>query len=91
MKYGLTKHSRKENLTKDDIPTIFEPVIDTVQAISLHQQHFEECKVQRNSKHCGVGKEKQTKESTGNIWPASASANLSSINLHQIKSVQFYS
>ena len=34
MKYGLTKHSRKENLTKDDIPTIFEPLIDTVQAIS---------------------------------------------------------
>ena len=32
MKYGLTKHSRRENLTKDDIPIIFEPVIDMVQA-----------------------------------------------------------
>ena len=49
LKYGLTKHSRKENLTKDNIPTIFEPVIDT--------QDFEEYKVQRNNKHCSIGKE----------------------------------
>ena len=65
LKYGLTKHSRKENLTKDNIPTIFESVIDT--------QNFEEYKVQRNNKHCSIGKEKQSKKSTGNLWPASAS------------------
>ena len=52
LKYGLTKHSRKENLTKDNIPTIYKPVIDT--------QVFEEYKVQRNNKHCSIGEEKQS-------------------------------
>ena len=59
MEYSLAKHSRKENLTKDDIPTIVEPVIDTVQAaIFPHWQDFEECGVWREGNQCSVGKEK---------------------------------
>ena len=65
MKYGLTKHSRKENLTKDDIPTIFEPVIDTCKQFFPDQQDFKEYKFQRNSTHCSIGKEK--KESTESL------------------------
>ena len=30
MEHGLAKHSRREKLTKDDIPTIIEPVIDAM-------------------------------------------------------------
>ena len=33
MEYGLAKRSRKEKLTKDNIPTIVRPVIDAMQAI----------------------------------------------------------
>ena len=33
MEYDLGKHSRKEKLTKDNINTIFKPVIDTMQSI----------------------------------------------------------
>ena len=40
MKYALANRSRKENLTKDDIPTIFEPVNNTVQAYFPLQQDF---------------------------------------------------
>ena len=37
MEYGLAMHGRKENLTKDNIPIIAEPVIDAVQAIFPHR------------------------------------------------------
>ena len=34
MEYSLAKHSRKENLTKVDIPIIVKPVIDVAHTIS---------------------------------------------------------
>ena len=34
MEYSLVKHSRKENLTKHNLPKIVEPAIDAVQAIA---------------------------------------------------------
>ena len=89
MKYGLTKHSKKENLTKDDIPTIFKHT--PCKQFFPHQQDvIKEYKVQENSNHCTMGKAKQNKM-YWNLWPASARANLSSIILHQIESLQSYS
>ena len=79
------RYSRKENLTKDNIPTIVEPVIDTVQAIFPRWQDFQECRVWRNDKQSSVGEEKQNNESTGSLLPASASFNISSIAPNQIK------
>ena len=64
IKYGLTKHSKKENLTKDDIPTIFKHT--PCKQFFPHQQDFiKEYKVQENSNHCTMGKAKQNKECTG--------------------------
>ena len=85
MEYGLAKHSRKKNLTKNDIPSIVKPVIDAVQAIFPHQQDFEECRVQRKGNQCSIGEEKQNNRSTGRIRPASSSASLSSIAPNQIE------
>ena len=86
MEYGLAKHSRKKNLTKDDdIPSIVKPVIDAVQAVFPHQQDFEECRVRRKGNQCSIGEEKQNNKSTGRIRPASSSANLSSIAPNQIE------
>ena len=42
MKYSLAKHSRKEKLTKDDIPAIFKPVIDVMQSIFPHWRDHED-------------------------------------------------
>ena len=72
-------------MTKDNIPTIAESVIDAVQAISPHWQDFEECRVWRKGNQCSTGEEKQNNESTGSPLPASASFNLSSIAPNQME------
>ena len=85
MECSLAKHSRKEKLTKDDIPTLIEPVIDTVQAIFPYRQDFEEYGIQRKGSQCSIRKEKQNNESTGSLRPANASTNLSNIDPNQIE------
>ena len=77
MEYDLGKHSRKEKSKKDDISTVFKPVIDAMQSIFPSGESLKNTRLRTNV--ALVKRRKKKNKSTGSLRPASESGNLISI------------